>query len=75
MLGIPADEVDTLIEETTGEGLFNLAEEDKVRKILGKYKPGGSSAVVPMLVNGTRYDVPREELEEFRKAYPSAREM
>jgi len=44
LLGIPADEVDELVSETTGEGRFNLAESKRVQAILEKYRPGAGTA-------------------------------
>jgi hypothetical protein len=47
LLGIPADEVDELVSETTGEGMFNLAEPKKVQNILNKYRPGAATGAAP----------------------------
>jgi hypothetical protein len=43
-LGIPKEEIDLLVSKTTGKGLFNLADEDKVAEILEKYRPGQQAA-------------------------------
>jgi hypothetical protein len=39
LLGIPPSELDSMFTETTGDGLFNLAEPEKVQAILNKYNP------------------------------------
>lgn len=44
LLEIPPDEVDELVNETTGAGMFNLAEPKKVQAILEKYRPGAGAA-------------------------------
>jgi hypothetical protein len=38
-LGVPAAQVDELIRKTTGEGMWNLPEDKRVRKILDFYNP------------------------------------
>lgn len=75
VLGIPADEVDTLITETTGEGLFNLSEEGKVRGILDKYNPsqaapapapaGGEQMVDMVSPQGKLLRVPASKVKEL----------
>jgi hypothetical protein len=75
ILGIPADEVDTLITETTGEGLFNLSEEGKVRGILDKYNPsqaapapapaGGEQMVDMVSPKGDKLRVPASKVKEL----------
>lgn len=44
LLDIPPVDVEELIKETTGEGAFQVAEPEKVQKILNKYKPKGGVA-------------------------------
>jgi hypothetical protein len=44
LLDIPPVDVEELIKETTGEGAFQVAEPEKVQKILQKYKPKGGVA-------------------------------
>lgn len=44
LLGIPPDEVDELVKETTGEGMFQMAEPKKVQAILDKYRPSAAPA-------------------------------
>jgi hypothetical protein len=39
MLGIPVDEVDTIILKTTGKGITNFENIPEVRKIVEKYRP------------------------------------
>jgi len=43
-LGVPAAKIDQLMDETTGEGLWNLAEGSKVRAILDAYNPRRTAA-------------------------------
>jgi hypothetical protein len=60
LVGIPPSELETLIKESTGAGMFNLAEPKKVQDILNKYDPraaqqqaasGGAQPPVANLVN------------------------
>lgn len=44
LLEIPPDEIDELVSETTGTGMFNLAEPKRVQAILEKYRPGAGTA-------------------------------
>ena len=46
-LGVPKEEIDLLVSKTTGKGLFNLADENKVAEILEKYRPGQQQAAAP----------------------------
>ena len=61
-LGIPKEERDLLVSKTTGKGLFNLADEDKVAEILEKYRPG-QPAPTPAAAPA---DADRALLEELR---------
>jgi len=63
-LGIPKEEIDLLVSKTTGKGLFNLADEDKVAEILEKYRPG-QPAPTPAAAPADA-DAKRRRLEELR---------
>ena len=86
LLGIPQAEVDQLIKETTGEGLFNLSEPEKVNTVLKKYQPGQAqvgqasavSAVPAATVTvissqGKEITIPADKLEAARKTDPGLR--
>jgi hypothetical protein len=55
LIGMPPSEFETLVKETTGAGIFNLAEPKKAQDILNKYDPravqGASQPAVANLVN------------------------
>ena len=44
LIGMPPSEFETLLKETTGAGMFNLAEPKKAQDILNKYDPRAVSA-------------------------------
>jgi hypothetical protein len=76
-LGIPKEEIDLLVSKTTGKGLFNLVDEEKVAEILEKYRPGQAAAAAPskvqVEVNGQLGEIPADQVEAFLKKYPNAK--
>jgi hypothetical protein len=79
-LGIPKEEIDLLVSKTTGKGLFNLVDEEKVAEILEKYRPGQAAPAaaaapskVQVEVNGQLGEIPADQVEAFLKKYPNAK--
>jgi hypothetical protein len=73
-LGIPKEEIDLLINKTTGKGLFNLADEEQVSGILEKYRPGQAApaaaaaqgGLVDMIApDGRKLKVPANKVQEL----------
>lgn len=81
LLDIPPVDVEELIKETTGEGIDNLAEPEKVKKILNKYKPGAAapkaapSGAVQFRLNGKIYTIPANKADAFQKDKPNAERL
>lgn len=71
LLEIPPEEIDELVKETTGEGVFNMAEPSKVQAILSKYRPGAGAApaatgMVDMVApDGRELSVPASRVAEM----------
>lgn len=81
LLDIPPVEVEELIKESTGEGMFQVAEPEKVQKILQKYKPSASApaaapaGAVQFRLNGKIYTIPADKADAFQKDKPNAERL